>query len=625
MKASIVISSGKGGTGKTFVAVNLARALEKAGERVSYLDCDVEEPNGHLFLKPVIEREEEAVLLAPAGVDEAKCTACGKCAAACRFHALARVGTSVLFFRNLCHVCGACSFVCPENAIIKRPRKIGLLKEGSSGGIECRYGLLETGEGGMTPRLIRQVKEGAGEGVTVLDSPPGTSCPVVETVRDADLCVLVTDPTPFGLNDLKLAVDMCRSLGREPVVVVNRAGHADEDLRKYCAAEGLAIVAEIPDERRIAESYSVGELASDRFPEYGELFRELALRLLDRASKNKIRPEWKKPAVFPASAGPIEADATECRPAAGTGAGGNGRAREVTVISGKGGTGKTSFVACFAFLGKEIAIADCDVDAADLHLVLQPTIVERGAFSGGEKAVINPGKCNECGACLRACRFDAVRRSTGGGRPVFAIDEQACEGCGVCALVCPADAVSLRPAVNGEWYASETACGPLSHARLGVAAENSGKLVSLVRSRKNAQAAERGLSQSLSDGSPGTGCPVISSLTGTDYALVVTEPTVSGVHDLRRILDVIRFFNLRAGVAVNKHDLNPEKTGEIRTAAAEYGADFLGTVPYDTAVTEAQIRGKSIVEFDPASPSARAIAELWERVKKELPGEKNAD
>jgi MinD superfamily P-loop ATPase len=618
MNLKIVIASGKGGTGKTFVATNVARVLEKAGERVSYLDCDVEEPNGHLFLKPVIEREEEATLLAPAGIDETRCTACGKCAAACRYHALARVGKSVLFFKNLCHVCGACSLACPENAVVLKPRKIGEIRSGKSGSIDCRYGLLETGEGGMTPRLIRKVKERPGDGVTIIDSPPGASCPVMETVKDSDLCVLVTDPTPFGVNDLKLAVAMCRELDREPVVVVNRAGYADEDLKKYCADEGLPIVAEIPDERRIAECYSVGDLAADRFPEYGELFRGLALKLLERASKKMSPPEWKKPALLPTAAGPVDPDKTECRPA--TGAGGNGRAREVTVISGKGGTGKTSLVACFAALGKEIAIADCDVDAADLHLVLKPRVVEQGAFSGGEKASIDPEKCSGCRACLRACRFGAVRRASVDGNAAFEIDEQGCEGCGVCGLVCPAGAVSLRPVVNGEWYVSETGCGPMSHARLGVAAENSGKLASLVRGRRNALAAERGLARSLSDGSPGTGCPVIASLTGTDYALVVTEPTVSGVHDVRRVLDVIRFFKLRAGVAVNKHDLNPAKTAEIKEASAEYGADFLGTIPYDKAVTEAQIRGASVVEYNPASPSALAIVELWERLKKKMAG-----
>ncbi|MBN2352446.1 MAG: P-loop NTPase [Spirochaetales bacterium] len=631
MRIRIAVSSGKGGTGKTFIATNLARVLEKAGEKAAYLDCDVEAPNGHLFVKPVIGREEEATLLAPAGIDEERCTACGKCAEVCRYHAIARVGTSMLFFRNLCHVCGACTLVCPHKAIIERPRKIGTLREGARGGIEFRDGLLETGEGGMTPRLIRRVKEWAGGGVVILDSPPGTSCPVVETVKDADLCVLVTDPTPFGLNDLKLAVAMCRELDKEPVVVVNRAGYADAKLKEYCSGEGLAIVAEIPDDRAVAECYSVGDLAVDRFPEYDELFRALALELCERALKTGTARKTKRPAARPSgvrstAARTAGADRTEERSpaesgtAAGApaGAGRNGRAVEVTVISGKGGTGKTSLVACFAALGKEIAVADCDVDAADLHLVLKPRIAERGVFSGGVKASIDLEKCLGCGACARVCRFGAVSRVPSGGSVVFGIDERGCEGCGACSLVCPADAVAFHPAANGEWYVSETEYGPMTHARLYAAEENSGKLVSLVRERRNTLAAERGLEWSLSDGSPGTGCPVIASLTGTDYAIVVTEPTVSGVHDVRRVLDLIRFFKLRSGVAVNKHDLNPAKTAEIRALAAEYGADFLGTVPYDTAVTEAQIRGKSIVEHDPASPSALAIAEVWRRVKDEL-------
>jgi MinD superfamily P-loop ATPase len=242
-------------------------------------------------------------------------------------------------------------------------------------------------------------------------------------------------------------------------------------------------------------------------------------------------------------------------------------------------------------------------------------------FSGGEKARIDADKCTGCGACRRACRFEAVRRApAAGGNVVFQVEEQNCEGCGVCGIVCSADAVLFSPAVTGEWYVSETRTGPMSHARLGIAEENSGKLVSLIRNKKNTLVAARGWARSLSDGSPGTGCPVIASITGVRYAVAVTEPTVSGVHDLRRILDVIRFFHLRSGVVVNKHDLNPEKTAEIRSLAADYGSDYLGSIPYDKAVTAAQTRELSVVEYDPASPASLAIAGIWERVKDRLGG-----
>src|SRR6056297_1261280 len=226
----IAISSGKGGTGKTFIATNVARVLAKNGRQVRYLDCDVEEPNGHLFLKPIIEKEEDAIVFSPVGIDNDRCTGCGKCEESCMYNAIAVINEKALLFQDLCHICGACTLVCPENAIIETDRVIGTLLHGTSDTIDVHYGLLKTGEGGMSPRLIKKVKQHMGEGVNILDSAPGTSCPVVETVSDVDLCVLVTDPTPFGINDLKLSVDMCREIGMEPVVLVNRAEELNDAL-----------------------------------------------------------------------------------------------------------------------------------------------------------------------------------------------------------------------------------------------------------------------------------------------------------------------------------------------------------------------------------------------------------
>ena len=234
MNLKIAISSGKGGTGKTFISTNIARVLEQSGQTVRYLDCDVEEPNGHLFLKPEIGREEEVTLFSPAGVDADKCIACGKCVEACHYNAIALIKEKVLFFQNLCHICGACTIVCPTDAVIEKERIIGKIKHGHSGTIDFHYALLETAEGGMSPRLIKKVKAYISNGINILDSSPGTACPVVETVKDADICVLVTDPTPFGIHDLKLAVSMCRETGQEPVVVVNRAEYLNNDLKIYC-------------------------------------------------------------------------------------------------------------------------------------------------------------------------------------------------------------------------------------------------------------------------------------------------------------------------------------------------------------------------------------------------------
>ncbi|MEJ2307253.1 MAG: P-loop NTPase, partial [candidate division WOR-3 bacterium] len=222
-KISIAISSGKGGTGKTFIATNLAKVLSEKRNKVRYLDCDVEEPNGHLFLNPVVEKQEDVNLLSPVEVDQDKCTLCGRCADICHYNAIAVVKNKVLIFKELCHVCGGCTIACPTGAIIEKERKIGVVKEGASGDIKVYYALLETAEGGMSPRLVKKVKEYTGEGINILDSSPGTSCPVVETVKDSDLCVLVTDPTPFGINDLKLSVDMAREIGIEPVILSRRA------------------------------------------------------------------------------------------------------------------------------------------------------------------------------------------------------------------------------------------------------------------------------------------------------------------------------------------------------------------------------------------------------------------
>jgi MinD superfamily P-loop ATPase len=286
----IAISSGKGGTVKTMVATNIAATLAKQGEAVTYLDCDVEEPNGHLFLKPKIEKEEDITLLSPIGVDGEKCTKCGKCAEACTYHAIAVARGKVLFFPELCHVCGACEIVCPTDAIITGIKKIGVIKHGKSRGkIDFHYALLETAEGGMSPRLIEKVKACSGRGINIYDSPPGTACPVVATVKDTDLCVLVTDPTPFGVNDLKLAVDMCRKIGQEPIVLVNRAEYLDDELKKYCAQARLKIIGEIPDDRRIAEVYSRGDMVIDELPQYAQLFKDLTERILGWAKKNLKR------------------------------------------------------------------------------------------------------------------------------------------------------------------------------------------------------------------------------------------------------------------------------------------------------------------------------------------------
>jgi len=292
--------------------------------------------------------------------------------------------------------------------------------------------------------------------------------------------------------------------------------------------------------------------------------------------------------------------------------------KELVVISGKGGTGKTSIVASFACLTDRAIVADCDVDAADLHLVLEPEIRERTEFSGGSRATVLDELCNGCGECQRLCRFDAVSCIPGtNGSDRFAIDPVACEGCGVCARFCPADAITFGPAVNGEWFVSDTRHGPMVHAKLGAGEENSGKLVSVVRKQAKKIAEQRGLDLVLIDGSPGIGCPVIASVAGADLALVVTEPTLSGLHDLQRVADLTRHFKVGTHVCINKWDLNEDVTHQIEKRAAEQGITLAGKVRYDRAVTEAQITKQSLVEYQ-RNGAAVDVRRLWDTVHEGL-------
>lgn len=294
--------------------------------------------------------------------------------------------------------------------------------------------------------------------------------------------------------------------------------------------------------------------------------------------------------------------------------------KELVVISGKGGTGKTSVVASLAFLAKSAVIVDCDVDAADLHLVLQPQVVRREDFTAGSKARIKPGHCTACGKCEELCRFDAIWfDGPGNGRilKTFRIDPIACEGCGVCFDFCKENAIAFEPAVCGQWFVSQTRCGPMVHAQLGVAAENSGKLVTQLRRAAQQVATENRRDLLLSDGSPGIGCPVIASLTGASLALFVVEPTTSGQHDFLRVAQLTMQLGVPGIMAVNKADLNEEVTSNLEQLARERGIDVAGRIPYDRAVTQAQIARKTVVEASDG-PAAGAIRRLWIEVEKRL-------
>lgn len=275
---SIAVGSGKGGTGKTTVAVNLAWTLSKTGRAVQYLDCDVEEPNGAIFLKPVFQSRESVFVEVPQ-VDPDKCTGCGKCGRLCQYGAIVSLAKQVLTFEALCHSCGGCMQVCPAGAITAKKLEVGLIEQGPAGAVDCVQGLLKIGSV-RTPTVIHQTRKRTRvDAISILDAPPGTSCPVIAAVRDTDFVLLVTEPTPFGLHDLTLAVGMVKELGLPYAVAINRADCGDHRVEQYCREEGISILLRLPEDRRIAEAYSCGRMISEVLPEYQKPFEELAERI----------------------------------------------------------------------------------------------------------------------------------------------------------------------------------------------------------------------------------------------------------------------------------------------------------------------------------------------------------
>ncbi len=281
--------------------------------------------------------------------------------------------------------------------------------------------------------------------------------------------------------------------------------------------------------------------------------------------------------------------------------------RELTVISGKGGTGKTTLVASFAALAEKKVIADCDVDAPDLHLLLHPEIMEQEEFKGLKVAIMDKTLCTECGICKETCRFNAITMTEESG---YAVNPARCEGCGACVFSCPQDALTLKERVSGHAFVSRTNYGTMAHAELNIAEETSGKLVTVVRNRAQQVAEKENCELILIDGAPGIGCPVIASLTGVDLALIVTEPTMSGLHDLERILEVTRHFGIPSTVCINKYDINEKNSKRITEFCRQRGIEVVGYIPYDPVVTQAMVAGLPVVEFASGVVS-NAIREVW--------------
>jgi len=281
--------------------------------------------------------------------------------------------------------------------------------------------------------------------------------------------------------------------------------------------------------------------------------------------------------------------------------------KELIVISGKGGTGKTSLLGAFASLASDKVLCDADVDAADLYLILEPEIKKRQDFQEGHRAVIDPDRCTECGLCRDLCRFHAIS-------PDFKVDPIECEGCGVCVHFCPADAIDFPIKTCGELFISETRCGPMVHARLGIAEDNSGKLVTLTRKEARELAKKQGLGLILTDGPPGLACPVIASIAGATAVLIVTEPTLSGHHDMDRVVELANHFEIPASICVNKYDLNPDMTGVIEQYAKDRGLPIAGRIPFDSIFTKAMVQKQTVIEYDGRSQAAQALKEIWQEV-----------
>jgi len=285
--------------------------------------------------------------------------------------------------------------------------------------------------------------------------------------------------------------------------------------------------------------------------------------------------------------------------------------KQITVISGKGGTGKTTLVGSFAALAENKVIADCDVDAPDLHLLLHPGIIEQKEFKGLKVAVMDKTLCTECGICEETCRFNAIALTEESG---YAVNPARCEGCGACVFACPQEALTLKERVSGYTFVSKTKYGTMAHAQLNIAEETSGKLVTVVRNHAQQVAEKEQRELILIDGAPGIGCPVIASLTGVDLALIVTEPTMSGLHDLERILDVTSHFGIGSVVCINKYDINEENSRRITAFCRQRGIEVVGNIPYDSVVTEAMVAGMPVVEFSEGKVS-EAIKEVWKGIK----------
>jgi MinD superfamily P-loop ATPase len=454
----ICIASGKGGTGKTTLAVSLASYFAEDLKRTTRLvDCDVDAANAHLFVHMDADHSEPAYVQKPR-VDEDICTGCGACASACQYNAISIIVGKPLIFDELCHSCGACEYVCPVKAISFNDKAIGSYHfiENEKSSFKLSWGELNIGEV-QAPEMIRQLKQMADDtDITLYDASPGAGCPVRETMLGSDIVLLVTEPTPFGLNDLKMAAALAIEMGIPTGIIVNRSRSEKDIISDFSNESGIPLIGRIPFKRAYASTCSEGKVLISEHDELRPNFKTIVEGLQNLKSTVRL-PEFH---VTQFAKQDLYQSGNKKKPEA---------VKEFVILSGEGGTGKTTLSAALAGLTTNSLFFDADVDASNLPILLKGKRISEKRFIGGKKAVINNNLCNRCGACVSACHFNAI---VDDGNKINIISE-ACEGCEFCTMVCPQDAIKMEEAETGYVFLSQSQQGPVSHAFLHIGEENS--------------------------------------------------------------------------------------------------------------------------------------------------------
>lgn len=580
----ITIASGKGGTGKTTISTNLANVLSRNIEkRINLYDCDVEEPNVSEFIKSTDITQSEVMIDKPVW-NQGFCNLCGKCKDICSYNAIAEVSNRIIIFNELCHSCGACKFICPHGGIEEKSFKVGDI---SSYKIKENFnfheGRLKIGET-RAPQIISQLKSTIDDNaINILDSSPGAGCVAVEAFKNSNYVVLVAEPTLYGLHDLKEVVELADGMNIPFGIVINRAMNDSNSLiTEYAAENGIPIIGAIPNKIDYAKIYSKGELISEHSQEYSEIIESLYSSILENMNtRPKIIVRDSK--VKPFDAIPKD-DSSQI----------DSKAIEITVLSGKGGTGKTTLTASLKKLNPEILFADGDVDAANLNIGFDYAVAKSEPYHGARMAQLEIDKCINCGKCVSLCRFGGAVQNDG----ITSISLMSCEGCGLCEAACPVNAITIKEITNGCLITSEKDNDVIIHAALIPGAENSGKLVSRVREEARDTANKLNRDKIIVDGPPGISCPAIASATGAKSVVVVTEPTVSGLHDLKRVLKLVKQFEITPLIVVNKIGLNSDIEHRIEILSTNSSSPIVGRIPYDERFMRSCAKGEFLVDSD---------------------------